>query len=888
MNLLRFCSLRHTLSRKSKDVAASATVRKAFFVAALTFGISTGVSADAPVSWWPDGWQTMEIEAKWNTNDPEVPICDDNRVANPNATYNQIIEAFPDGGLYPSPTRARTYTLNVRFGGISRRYVDVYHDSAGSELSNGLHTVRHRTRYTSRPRATDNCPQTLQEDPWSEKDWERIQYKSTPTRFTPVWFREEAPSPDCNIWDEDNERLCPPSWLGSVDDIMHGDVPDHGAIVKLKQDHPDFDFSTNDPFLEVDQFRYRVEFIFQGEVVHELSLDQVTTTTLATGETEFSVEVEVEVAKVIDGSPRDADDVAELFAIAEQIQNQFGLIPSTTSKGGLTVPESLVVTKTDDTADGVCNEDCSLREAVIAANADTGPHLIRAPSGLYRLTIEGAGEDAASTGDLDITDDLTIARSGAANPIIDGNQLDRVLHIIGTSTTVEIKGLIIKNGHAFEVPGDMNGGGILNLGNLTIADCMVGQNEAERAGGGIRNEGMLMMTSSIVRGNTAGMGFRAEDGGGGIDNVLGGMTTIMDSTISDNNAEGDGGGIRNSGRFDFSRSTRVSIFRSTIIRNTATSFGGGIMNDGPVGVGFFRVENSTIAFNRADFAGGGLANLSEGSIEIANSTIVENTAGRGGGILSPPAETEDEPPDFADVELSNSILANNTAEELTPPPMVQVPLGPDCFGDIDLGNKPSIVKSRIRCKVIDVENPLLIGRDPGLENFTNSGIPGQGYFPLREDSLAINNAKDIFCPEDDQLGKKRPREPVGTARNCDLGSIEFYQIVNDLVALDELSTNYDPVPGLNAPAGRFTITATFNNYSSKEISNPFYEVVILTGDNMLLNADGGAGGAGSTLTPDVGDEVLSPGESVEVDFVIGLQTTAPFRFFVNVRGVPNP
>ena len=34
--------------------------------------------------------------------------------------------------------------------------------------------------------------------------------------------------------------------------------------------------------------------------------------------------------------------------------------------------QTFTVTKTDDTADGNCDEDCSLREAIIAANQDTG------------------------------------------------------------------------------------------------------------------------------------------------------------------------------------------------------------------------------------------------------------------------------------------------------------------------------------------------------------------------------------------------------------------------------------------------------------------------------------------------------------------------------------
>jgi hypothetical protein len=51
-----------------------------------------------------------------------------------------------------------------------------------------------------------------------------------------------------------------------------------------------------------------------------------------------------------------------------------------------------------------------------------------------------------------------------------------------------------------------------------------------------------------------------------------------------------------------------------------------------------------------------------------------------------------------------------------------------------------------------------------------------------------------------------------------------------------------------------------------------------------LNGDAGAGGVGATLSPDVGDGILSPGESMTVRFVIQLETREPFRFLVTIRG----
>ena len=69
----------------------------------------------------------------------------------------------------------------------------------------------------------------------------------------------------------------------------------------------------------------------------------------------------------------------------------------------------LLVTKTADTNDGTCDADCSLREAIVAANAAGGADTITLPAGTYTLVIAGMGEDASATGDLDITDQLIIA-----------------------------------------------------------------------------------------------------------------------------------------------------------------------------------------------------------------------------------------------------------------------------------------------------------------------------------------------------------------------------------------------------------------------------------------------------------------------------------------------
>jgi len=83
---------------------------------------------------------------------------------------------------------------------------------------------------------------------------------------------------------------------------------------------------------------------------------------------------------------------------------------------------AFTVTRFDDpTPDGcVSGVDCSLREAVIAANTNGGPDTITIPPGTYTLTQVGT-DNNATAGDLDVTGPVTITGGGAGSTTIDGN-----------------------------------------------------------------------------------------------------------------------------------------------------------------------------------------------------------------------------------------------------------------------------------------------------------------------------------------------------------------------------------------------------------------------------------------------------------------------------------
>jgi hypothetical protein len=162
----------------------------------------------------------------------------------------------------------------------------------------------------------------------------------------------------------------------------------------------------------------------------------------------------------------------------------------------------------------------------------------------------------------------------------------------------------------------------------------------------------------------------------------------------------------------------------------------------------------------------------------------------------------------------------------------------------------------------------------------DDGAPGNGRFALLPGSPAIDAGNDAACSATDQLDTPRR----GT---CDIGAIEFYPVVNDLVAVGNVSTDFDATSIPGGPAGIFRITAEFTNTSNQTIVNPFVEVVDLTGGNLLLNANSGAGGVGARLTlPDSATSLFLPGASSTVEFLIGLQQREQFTFFVNMLGDP--
>ena len=163
---------------------------------------------------------------------------------------------------------------------------------------------------------------------------------------------------------------------------------------------------------------------------------------------------------------------------------------------------TFTVTKTADTADGTCDSDCSLREAVIAANDNAGFDTVSVPAGTYVLTIPGQSENSAQTGDLDLWGDVEIVGAGADVTIIDANGLDRVFGN-GSGGTRELTDLTITGGHVTE-PAAYGGAIAVSSGGsaLIVTRCHLTGNQADR-GGAIYSIAPTTIVDSAIDGNSA-------------------------------------------------------------------------------------------------------------------------------------------------------------------------------------------------------------------------------------------------------------------------------------------------------------------------------------------------------------------------------------------------
>lgn len=432
----------------------------------------------------------------------------------------------------------------------------------------------------------------------------------------------------------------------------------------------------------------------------------------------------------------------------------------------------ITVTNLDDSGDG------SLRWAIEEANQRTGPDTIVFDPGVF---VPGMSVQLTS-GQLSLTDTtgMTTIDGRGSSVTVAGTSHSRVFSV-GVGVSAEMYALTITGGHAVFNYSDYmtgNGGGICNLGDLTVSGCILTYNFGSNEGGGIYSAADARMTviGSTLSRNSAdfggGIGSRGEltvsgsnvsynsaaSDGGAIGNAAG-VLTVSASTLSHNTAGNLGGGIYNT--------NVMAISASTLSYNSAVSNGGGIFTV----YGNVTISESTFSGNSSGAVGGGIC-IGAGVLTVSESTIVYNSATTGGGIAS-------YSPPYITTILHNVLVAQNFLRNSNPPS----PL--DLFGTFDASSSFNLIGDGSGGLVAAQGNLLGTSSsplDPMLGPLQNNGGSTWTH-ALLAGSPAINAGDPTVLADPqryDQRGLGFPRVVGGT---IDIGAFEVQVLTSHHLAV---------------------------------------------------------------------------------------------------------
>jgi CSLREA domain-containing protein len=269
-------------------------------------------------------------------------------------------------------------------------------------------------------------------------------------------------------------------------------------------------------------------------------------------------------------------------------------------------PLNVTVNTTADTRDalvgnGLCADAggiCSLRAAIMEANAALPGSVITIPAGTYTYSIANDLDDNASTdGDLDITEDMTLVGAGPNLTTVNAAGIDGVFQVV-RGAVASVSGMTITGGVR-----SYQGGGVRvdDSGTTLTLDNVVVINNRATEGAGIDIEGgatVVLSNSSVVYNLTPVDGFGS---GGGISlySYIESSQTVVSAVLDADNV--------------------------TLSNNSARNGGGLSANNNSTA----NLNFVTVANNRAYDSGGGLALAAESVVAMGRSLVANNTADTG-------------------------------------------------------------------------------------------------------------------------------------------------------------------------------------------------------------------------------------------------------------------
>ena len=300
----------------------------------------------------------------------------------------------------------------------------------------------------------------------------------------------------------------------------------------------------------------------------------------------------------------------------------------------------LVNTISDSVADasGTPDGQISLREAITAANTNAAFGDAPAGSGtgdVIRFAASVASKTIVLTqGDLNVTDDLIV--DGQSRKVtVSGNNVSRIFNV-NMAQPLSVVNLKLINGRAIDSGGAVHlaGGGMTQLTGVSIFDSTATGAAATQGGGALYNadQTLFVRNSTLERNKATGT-----SGSGGAIFTASGSVSILGSTLRQNVANRAGGGVEITTGSLLIDTSKLLGNRAGFTAAPNPGNGGGVH---VTGAAVTRIDSTTVFNNRASLEGGGLWNSATGSMTVNNSKIDFNFAygdaadDGGGGIFN--------------------------------------------------------------------------------------------------------------------------------------------------------------------------------------------------------------------------------------------------------------